>query len=187
MSKAGLVITLRFVREAGFLSWLIDRGTGGFIEDRGPRFSHVGVIVNGRDVTGFGLEPDEEYEFGARSDVACSITGRPGVQFRRADYAQFVAQDRVRIPVTAKQRAELWDCARRINGADYSIRTIASFVLGEELLEGRGKFICSQAAALLLLRSGVLPPQFRGWLREISPNSLYIAALAIDGRRRITG
>ena len=131
-------IVLRFVRERGVISWAIDRLTGGFLTV-GPRWSHVGIMIGGWELRGFGLEPDQEYEFGARDSADHSITGRPGVQFRRQDYAHFADKARVHIPVSAAEHQEFWRLARKVDGAAYSRLTIAGFVVGQNVPEQRGR------------------------------------------------
>jgi hypothetical protein len=166
-----LTLDLRFVREHGILSDIIDRCTSGFF-NVGPRWSHVGVLAReGRD------------EFGARSATDKAYSGRSGVQFRPADYAAFVAQDIVRIPVTAEEHAAFWRLAKKTDDAPYSHRTILGFVAGNNDPERKGylAFDCSTLVAWMLLHSSadLMPPAFRGELRQISPNALYDIARVI--------
>jgi len=182
-------IVLRFVREAGLVSWAIDRLTGGFLTV-GPRWSHVGIMIGGWELRGFGLEPDQEYEFGARNSPDQSITGRPGVQFRAQGYARFADNARVHIPVSADEHQEFWRLARKVNGAGYSRRTIAGFVIGRNIPEDltpdhpRLAFDCSTLVAWLLLHAGLMPQEFHYELRQISPNALYDIARMIAWYRR---
>jgi len=181
-------IVLRFVREAGVISWAIDRLTGGFLTGTGPRWSHVGIMIGGWELRGFGLEPDQEYEFGARNSPDQSITGRPGVQFRRQDYARFTDQSRVHIPVTREEHAAFWRLASKVNGVAYSRRTIEGYLTGINVPERAYglAFDCSTLAAWLLLNTGddLMPREFRRELRQISPNALYDIARMIAWYRR---
>ncbi len=166
----GLSIDLRFVREHGFLSDLIDRGTGGVLKGNGPRWSHVGsMTVDGK-------------EFGARSGVDKAFSGQPGVQFRPGDYAKFADEDIVSIPVTRTELDEYWRLARLMKGCPYSRRTILGFVVGRNVPDPptyfhdrTTAFDCSTLQAWLLLHAGanVIWQGFRDELRQISPNRLY--------------
>lgn len=164
-------ITLRFVTERGVLSGLINRGTGSL------GFSHVGALTfDGR-------------EFGARDAVDHAPRGKPGVQFRPADYATFTREVRVAIPVTRAEGADFWNMARKIEGAPYSPRTILGFVVGRNVPELRDHvaFDCSTAMSWLLLHGPkLLAPALQPRLRQISPNELYGIAeqLAFDRRPR---
>jgi hypothetical protein len=188
----GRTLDFRFVREPGLVSWLIDRGTGGFLRYRGPRWSHVGLILAGAEIVGLNprarLVSTQTYEFGARSGVDRAVAGRPGVQFRPYDYARFLDSAIVAVPVTNREWLAFWGLARKIEGAAYSETTIEGFLTGDNVPEHARElaFDCSTLSAWLCLHglSTALPPAFRGELRQISPNAFYYLARMIAWQRR---
>ncbi|HEX3884733.1 MAG TPA: hypothetical protein VHW66_18920 [Stellaceae bacterium] len=180
----GYTLDFRFVRSPGLVSWLIDRSTGGFLAYRGPRWSHVGVLVRGGDVRSLGpaveLEDDAVYEFGARYAVDGALAARPGVQFRPEAYAGFAATETVRVPVTSHEWIAFWCLALKTEGAAYSERTVEGFVEGVNV-PGRPRelaFDCSTLGCWLALHGcrELIPPEFQGELRQMSPNGFYYVA-----------
>lgn len=189
---APCLIALRFVREPGLLSWLIDRGTGGFLK-QGARWSHVGILIGGNAVPhemGSWLFPTTVFEFGARDSVDGSVTGKAGVQLRPQNYARFADQIIINIPITQDEWTAFWALAAKVNGAPYSSATIEGFLLGEQIPDDPKTvaFDCSTLVAWLMLNCSktLFPQGMAARLREISPNALYDIARVIEFYRHQT-
>lgn len=157
-------IRLRFVTEAGLVSWAIRRFGNGL-------FSHVGAITD-----------DGRYEVGARSGVDMSTTGKPGVQYRPRIYAHFTREEPVEIPCTDTEHATFWAALNREVGKRYSEIEILGDILGHDF-RVRGAFVCSAVMNYALTEARMTEPLERGRSRMITPDWLYgFAAGLRDGR-----
>lgn len=149
------MIRLRFVTEAGFGAALIRWRCGNGL------YSHVGALTD-----------DGSREFGARAGIDGAPTGKPGLQYRPAGYAEFARSTVVAIPCTAEERKLFWSAARAIDGAGYSMAEIFGDAVGVAL-DVHGRFVCSAAMHWMLTRARMTDFNERGRSRLITPDWLY--------------
>jgi hypothetical protein len=152
-------ITFQFVRGEQFVSHLIEwKGDS--------EISHVNVITSDGRLLGSLMDG--------------------GVQVRPADYAKFVLQIRVTIPVTDAQFEKFWASVNSKVGCAYDKVGILGIAVGGNMA-GPGTVFCSELQAKAIQDAGII------WIAKdaskIDPETLRLLVTAIPGAKeeRIEG
>ena len=150
--------------------------------------THVGLLFPGGVLSGDQrADLTREYEFGARIGVDKALSGKPGVQFRPADYATFARTEVIVLPVTGAEYSAVWAGMHRALGAGYSVREILAFVAGRELGHAHHSFICSVVIVWLLGLAGIAPLEVRGHEHEFTPAACRWLILGVKRGRELVG
>lgn len=151
-------VVLRFVGGSDIASELIEYFGG----DLG--LSHVDAVM-----------PDGLGLLGARSDNVGGVG--PGVWIRPLNYLPYKTVRDVSISCSQEQQDRFYDALLSQISKPYSKITILGLIVGHDFHDKNG-WICDELVAWACCQAGVLPPELLPLMSELTPNSLWAAAVS---------